>query len=391
MREKEFDQYIREQLGEYPSAVPDDMWQRIQGKKDDRKASFFWWWVGGAFIGGCLILFYFLRTAAPARVTVPAPVAMDRAGSGRSRGGEVGGDSGVVVGAGVGGDSGALRRSGVAEGAGVVAGAGVAVDSRFATRSGAGVAGHSNVAVDSGIAGDPDVAVRSGAAVLSGVVKHARAMVRSRVAVDLGIVARSRLSPKAPPLPTPNSRQKKDSVIVKGVSLDLSLSPLIPHTPSRDGLSYAAGLRVSIPIRKRFSFISGFQYTMIRLKQYKDSGTAHSASRITNLDLPVLISYTAEMKQFRLGVNTGLIANLHSWPGGASASYNMSYLKNTGLSLYLGLDLEKKLGSRWSLFVEPYYKYQLTKRADVPDVQQGDAPGSFFGVRYNFKKDRQRK
>ncbi len=253
---------------------------------------------------------------------------------------------------------------------------------------GAQVVGGSRVVGGSGIVGS------SGIVEGAGVTVDSSALTDSRVHLPALALLRTRLSPKAPLLAVPNKRPKKDSAILRGVSVDLSLSPLIPHIQIREGLSYAAGLRVSIPVWKKLAIIPGFQYTRVGIQQYKDSGNSpvHSASRITKCDLSVLIGYRAEFKQFRLGVNTGLIANLHSRPVGAFAYSNRYwYVKNTGLSLYMGLDLEKKLGPNWSLFVEPYYRQQLTKRLVVPNSQLTDASGCFFGMRYNFKKGRQRR
>jgi len=399
MREKEFDQYVRDQLGEYSSAVPDDMWQRIQGGKDDRRALVFWWWVGGAFfIGVCFVLVYFfgsgVRVAAPATAGVSAKVpatagvrgfdtVIGKVGSVRSRVGEVGMDSVVV------------RRSGAAkswEGAG-----NKGIVGHFGAGRGrvAGVTGESGTleGQSGSRAGGTDAGARRSDA-RAGRSGERAGQSGARAGLPALAILKSRLSPKAPPLAIPKNVQKRNTVIAKGIHLDLSLSPLVPHIQNREGLSYAASLRAGIPIWKKFSFTPGLQYTRVSVKQYKDSGISpvHSADRITNIDLSALIGYTAEFKRFSLGINTGLIANLHSQPLGQFTYNNRyGYVTNTGLSLYLGFDLEKKLSPRWSLFVEPFYRQQLTKRFVVINEQLTDASGAFFGIRYNFKRGRQQK
>src|ERR1039457_5441288 len=45
MNEEQFNKFFRDKLSKYPSSVPDDMWERIQGKK--KRRIFFWWLFSG--------------------------------------------------------------------------------------------------------------------------------------------------------------------------------------------------------------------------------------------------------------------------------------------------------------------------------------------------------
>ena len=63
MNENEFDEFFKNKLLKYSSAVPEDMWQRIQQKKDkDRKAIFFKWSLSALLLIFLLAGYFILQT-----------------------------------------------------------------------------------------------------------------------------------------------------------------------------------------------------------------------------------------------------------------------------------------------------------------------------------------
>ncbi len=98
------------------------------------------------------------------------------------------------------------------------------------------------------------------------------------------------------------------------------------------------------------------------------------------LDLPVLAGYTMGKENLKTTINGGAIFNLNTWPHGF-------FKTNTGVSLYLGVNFEEKINDKFSLFAEPYYRYQLTNMtADTISILKFiDVVGINIGVRYYFK------
>ena len=96
--------------------------------------------------------------------------------------------------------------------------------------------------------------------------------------------------------------------------------------------------------------------------------------------MPVLAGYTIGKENLKTTVNGGVIFNLYTWP-------HDFFKINTGVSLYLGIDFEEKINEKFSLFAEPYYRYQLTNMtADtISYLKFVDVVGINIGARYFFK------
>jgi hypothetical protein len=78
--------------------------------------------------------------------------------------------------------------------------------------------------------------------------------------------------------------------------------------------------------------------------------------------------------------------NLYSWP---RRNAMPDFIKtNTGMSLYVGVNFEKRINERFSLFSEPYYRYQLTSMtiSSISSFKFIDVAGINIGARYYFKK-----
>ncbi|WP_431213259.1 hypothetical protein ACQ86N_47970 [Puia sp. P3] len=347
MRENEFDQFFRDRLAGHSSPVPEGMWQRIQGKKDDRKAFIFWWIIGGGLVLATLMAGRFWKAGVhgdgvhgdgvhkngfstekvvKASVDMGAPRTGDDGVNGREdvKGPRTGDD-----GAGAGKDG---QKKGVEEKAGEV------VENR---EVGGGMRGNGRA--------------------------------HSTHALPARIDRKKRLPVRAAELNTKRTPYPKR----RPISLDLYVTPLSTRN---------AGVRVAVPIWKRFSLITGLQYTRINISEGRDSGIHIPSGHFNNIDLPLLVGYSGDLGWGKLGVNAGVIFNLHS-AGSDSVSLYRNIPKHSGTSLYFGIDLEKNIGRQWSLFAEPYYRYQLTNRHYLDNGPARDAFGVSLGLRYLLKNN----
>ena len=192
---------------------------------------------------------------------------------------------------------------------------------------------------------------------------------------------------------TPDSSQNKDSKKseTKNKSndrkwyLDLYASPDYPitHGYAQSKLSYTLGVRINRSFGQHFSVKTGIQYSQINLVG-SDSSIGGAILHINRLDLPVLAGYSFGKADIKTTINGGVIFNLSSSVSPESAQ---GYFENNlGLSLYLGVNFETKINDKFSLFGEPYYRYQLTSMtvSSVPIIKFIDIVGINIGARYYF-------
>jgi hypothetical protein len=185
--------------------------------------------------------------------------------------------------------------------------------------------------------------------------------------------------------------KKPDSLkkVVKGKwSLDLYASPDYPIVYGepwvKTKLSYTTGLRINRSFGKRFSGKIGIQFSQINYN-FTDSNGFSDPNHLVSLDLPVLAGYSWGDDTFGMTINTGVVFNLYSWLHSSSPSY---FKTNTGLSLYLGFNVKKHISDRIDIFTEPYYRYRLSSMtvSSVYFTKFIDVAGLSFGARYHFKK-----
>ncbi len=167
--------------------------------------------------------------------------------------------------------------------------------------------------------------------------------------------------------------------------LDLYASPDYPFVSpplenEQSKLSYTIGIKLNRSLGKDFSIKTGIQYSQVII--IGDSvGSPGNPLHLMRLDLPVLAGYSLGKGNLKTTINGGIVFNLYTWPHG--------YLKaNTGVSIYLGVNFEEKINDKISLFAEPYYRYQLTNMtADTISILKFiDVVGINIGARYYFKK-----
>ncbi|HEY4936375.1 MAG TPA: hypothetical protein VII44_07335 [Puia sp.] len=171
--------------------------------------------------------------------------------------------------------------------------------------------------------------------------------------------------------------------------LDLYASPdypiVSPHEYEKSKLSYAIGIKLNRSLGKHFSIKSGIQFSQVNIG-YNDSLFGRNTLHLMRLDLPVLAGYSLGDEKLRTTFNGGVMLNLYSWLRGNTISD--IFKTNTGLSIYLGVDFERKINERFSLFGEPYYRFQLTSMtvSTVSSMKFIDVVGVNLGARYYFKK-----
>ena len=168
--------------------------------------------------------------------------------------------------------------------------------------------------------------------------------------------------------------------------LDLYASPdypiVSPHEYEQSKLSYTLGVRLNRSPGQHFSLKTGIQYSRVNVAG--NSLFVH----LLRLDLPVLAGYSVGNEKLKTTFNGGAILNLYSWlPGNNSSGF---FKRNTGLSLYVGVNFETKINEKFSLFGEPYYRYQLTSMtvSSVAIVKFIDIIGINIGARYYFGNKR---
>ncbi|MBS1661650.1 MAG: hypothetical protein JST68_11445 [Bacteroidetes bacterium] len=303
MREKEFDQFFRDKLTEHSSPVPEDMWQRIQGKKDDRRALAFWWWGLGAGLPiiGLLIAKMLITPAIPSKTPAATPATSHTTSNTHP----------------------------------------VAPSTTSTTPGRHPKFSNKNLTTPY----TPDTAQNTPTVTLE--TTQRQSSHHPLTLADL----KNKFPIKAPASKFPRDSAKNKKTLA---NLDLYGSPDNP---------YNAGLRLLIPLGngKKFSVITGVQYTSVNRKVHRDSARFQNPRHL--IEVPLLLSYTKELSPTKsISINTGV------------------FLSNQS-SLYLGLNLQKRLDPSWSVYAEPYYRYLFSRKEPSPL-----SAALSFGVRYTFKK-----
>ncbi len=184
--------------------------------------------------------------------------------------------------------------------------------------------------------------------------------------------------------------ETKNNPINRKWFLDLYASPdypiISPHDEhEKSKLSYTLGLKISKILGKHYSVKTGIQFSQINIGG-DDSLTGLNTLHLMRLDLPVLAGYSIGDENLKATINGGVFFNLYTWLRGTNLQ---DFFKtNTGFSLYLGVNYEERINEKFSLFGEPYYRYQLTSMtvSSVSSMKFIDIVGISIGARYYFKK-----
>ncbi|HEY5371768.1 MAG TPA: hypothetical protein VIJ75_22525 [Hanamia sp.] len=156
--------------------------------------------------------------------------------------------------------------------------------------------------------------------------------------------------------------------------------------------SYTAGVNIGKMFSKRFSAQTGILFTQVNMiLQTIDSANFKIKGKYRNIDVPIIAGYNIGHGNFTTTIHAGMVFNLSASSQG-SAIYDGNgnpvdiYKSSTGISLYFGLGFAKQLNKSINLFAEPYFIYRpsyITK-PEIPFKEQIDMSGISFGLRYNF-------
>lgn len=215
-----------------------------------------------------------------------------------------------------------------------------------------------------------------------------------------------------------SSKIKEDEVDNDKFSVEVYVSPDVPvntissvnksyeqvlKTAATTQLSYTFGARMNYEITKKISAKIGIHYAQINEKiAFADSIPAHkftSANRYRNIGVPILISYkTKWLSNLDLSINTGIILNIASRYKGVIPSVfgeqidvknNNVYDRNISATLYLGMDISKRINRKTDFFAEPWFSYRFKNLVNPFYLfhQKIYTSGLSLGLRYRLFKN----
>jgi hypothetical protein len=200
-------------------------------------------------------------------------------------------------------------------------------------------------------------------------------------------------------------------------------------------VSYSAGLRLVKPITNNILLKAGIQYSQANEKYvYRTENEVKTTTVVTvrtiirapgdtvviqdtsvlqtigfrnntvknryrSFDIPVSVGYQFGNDDLKFGINAGVIINVSSWYQGVildtslatvtlNKSGNMIYKSNVGLGLYGSISVVKRLSDEMHVFVEPYFRYNLSNitTAQAPFTQKFSLGGLAVGLRFNLNR-----
>ena len=395
MTEYEFDDSLKNKIRDHRSPVPDDMWERIIQKKDkDRKGFlFFFRWFGllilAVCLGGYLLMNHTKQKPVPANHAISSqdqkpgqviPRLNEEVRTENNSGTDVQQPQVGNRGSHYSGSTGALKEN-------------VRnfrlfrdkkVDSEEASKGGQS----SYLPKDNPTSGIGDSLSGKPPAIIKPVVTKSPTDTSQIIPVKKTQTDSSKI--------TPVKKTQKDSITNKKWYLDIYASPDYPidHTAYTSSnfineqmkLSYTVGLRINRAFGKHFSAKLGIQFSQLNFTLKADTfGLQATNIHLKSFDLPFLAGYSFGTEKLKMTVTAGGIANLYSFTRDSVLSI---FKTNTGFSLYLGFNLEKKINQKISIYLEPYYRYRLTSMTvnTVDYVKFIDVIGLSFGARFYFLK-----
>jgi hypothetical protein len=123
-------------------------------------------------------------------------------------------------------------------------------------------------------------------------------------------------------------------------------------------------------------------------------------NRYRSIDIPLLLSYEFGGDKLKFGVNAGVIANIYSWYSGQTINDSLvvvpmesktgMYKTNLGIGLYAGFSIIKPVSRKLDLFLEPYFRYNLSNMTrSTGSTQRYNAAGVSIGIRYKLRGQHQ--
>jgi len=247
----------------------------------------------------------------------------------------------------------------------------------------------------------------------------------------------------------PSDRKNKntDWHLETYLSPDLAFKSVVNNTASQQYLlrkdssesmqvSYSAGVRIVKPLTDNILLKAGVQYTQVNEKYVyrtenevktitvvsvrtiirapgdtvivRDTSTLQQIgfrnntvnNRYRSFDIPVTVGYQFGNEDLKIGINAGVIFNVSSWYQGVildstlatvplvKGSSSMVYKSNIGLGLYGGISIVKRLSDDLHVFVEPYFRYNLSNMTTAQSSynQKFSLGGLSIGLRFNLNR-----
>jgi hypothetical protein len=426
MQEDQFDRFFRERVEQYPSGVPEDMWERVrEGRR--RRVGWIWYWVGlGLLLTVGAAGYLMLRGHTGAETFQAKPTTNIARGSSVGRPPErlaPGSTPGRLV------PAGAPSRLTpvVTPGQGRTVGRSVneiRVDKTLGDiceRTYHGPASNMIKRAHHGTASNEIERVTASS--LTGRTNHEMRTSANDSAWFALVQPTTRLYIQQPgnllPIPFPSALLLAHLRVVvpytqpkrKTVEppdrwyLDVTLSPFWPtsrfaspdfyllrYAKEQRTLtgSYAPGITLSKSIGKRFSGTVGLQYSTVNMHLGYDSaftsGGSTIAGHLGRIEVPLLIGYRFIDRYVLTTARVGLMTNVYSWFKENGDTFIDDAYKKTGVGMYLGLNLSPQIGHRVLFSIEPYYQYQLTNmvKNGQPFTERIDMAGVSLGIRYRL-------
>jgi len=408
MNDNQFDEFFRNKLEKFASDVPGDMWHRINKKDKDRKFFFFRWYMLAAlllFTG--MVTFYFLYEKNDSSNVYTKNVATDHANKNRQPG-----------------KNESFKKNTAEEN-------NIAESLENANKVNASAKNiHRNITnkkvkkvlhdldKTSEIISQQNFDINT---------IQGKEIVTSNTNNEASAKAKDKATNKK------NSIEKDSAQLIKDLSdnnstedesindkftLELYASPDIPFNnissynsryeqslkdASHMHLSYSIGARLGVKINDHWHAKIGVQYSQINLKMnFTDSilteTDVSNNNKFRSADVPFVLSYTKRWSNnFSSSVNAGILLNITSKykgvipdPSGETVHIDNStiYKSNTGVNIYLGIDLAKQLNNKTDLFAEPFFRYRIKSiTTSMPSFNQKvHAAGISIGLRYRLFK-----
>ncbi len=246
--------------------------------------------------------------------------------------------------------------------------------------------------------------------------------------------------------PADNKNRNTDWFLEAYASPDIAFKSVSNNTATQQYLltkdssesmqvSYSAGLRLVKPINDNILLKVGLNYSQINQKYvYRtenevktttvvtvrtiirapgDTVIVHDTStlqqigfknntvknRFRSFDIPVTVGYQFGNDDLKFGINAGVVFNLTSWYQGVILDSSLAtvplnktgngvYKTNIGLGLYTSFSVVKRLSDDMHVFVEPYFRYNLSgmTNAQAPYNQKFSLGGLALGLRLNLNR-----
>lgn len=147
-------------------------------------------------------------------------------------------------------------------------------------------------------------------------------------------------------------------------------------------LSISSGILIGKHLSKRFYLKSGLTYTSIREKFKQDSVTFSALNLYNSFDVPIIAGYALSNQKLKINLQAGLLFNFYSW---RKDFYRTQLYKKSGWRAQASVNMLYPVGKNIQVMVEPYYIRQLSNMVTVNSFDlKMQQMGLSLGVHYTI-------